>query len=75
MKEILKFDLIPPNTILATEGQTDVPICYAIISGEVMVLKKDPKINITHDDSLEGEEHTKFNKHRFGSCKHEKVTD
>jgi hypothetical protein len=44
MKEILKFDLIPPNTVLATEGQIDVPICYAIISGEVMVLKKDPVI-------------------------------
>ena len=63
IKEILKFDLIAPNTVLETEGQSDVPICYAVISGEIIVLKKDSTDKhqkFTHDEKLEDQEKVNY---------------
>tara|TARA_B110000285_G_C14625932_1_gene381225 strand:- start:146 stop:502 length:357 start_codon:yes stop_codon:yes gene_type:complete len=79
IKEMLKFDIIPPNTVLATQGQAEVPICFAIISGNVMVLKKDSslkgELEGQVDEHLLEEEATKFNSHKLSGCGHEKVSD
>ena len=76
---MLKFDIIPPNTVLATQGQAEVPICYAIISGNVMVLKKDSsmkkELEGQVDEHLLEDEATKFSSHKMAGTKHEKVSD
>jgi len=50
MKEILKFDVLPPNTVLTYEGHTKVPIAYLVLFGSIRVFKKDGASHIFSND-------------------------
>lgn len=41
LKEILKFDILAPNTLLTLEGQSNVPIAYLILFGNIRFFKHD----------------------------------
>lgn len=52
MKEILKFDILPPNTVLTLEGQTKVSIAYLVLFGNIRFFKFDQRPPQAH--SLNG---------------------
>lgn len=41
MKEIIKFDILAPNSVLTLEGQAKVPIAYFVLFGNIRVFKHD----------------------------------
>ena len=77
IKETLKFDILGPNTVLADESQDDVPICSAIISGEVRVFKKDSRHphDFEHDHDLDRAEQPRAPNRELVDCRHGRVQD
>ena len=77
IKETLKFDILPPNTVLADQNQDDVPICSAIISGDVRVFKKDSDYahDFPHDHALDRAEQGGRSHEEEAACGHGRVQD
>lgn len=78
IKETLKFKILHPNTVLADESRNDLPVCYAVIAGDLRVFKKDPTCHAEaeHHDHDE-KEHGKAHRHppKVKSSKLEKIKD
>jgi hypothetical protein len=41
MKEMLKFEMVPPNTLICEEGVSSYPLCQVFVFGNVRVFKRD----------------------------------
>ena len=49
----MKFDILPPNTLLTQEGQTKVPIAYLVMFGNLRFFKHDTKTDANGQEIFE----------------------
>jgi len=41
MKEMLKFEMVPPNTLICEEGVSEYQLCQVFVFGNLRVFKRD----------------------------------
>jgi hypothetical protein len=41
MKEMLKFEMVPPNTLICEEGVSEYHMCQVFVFGNLRVFKRD----------------------------------